>query len=80
MNDANTIIILHLKIFVASALVMKRFMNFVGKIFTFTFQVTGDPRFLNYLLERISIALQRCNGACIFGTFGDLECDNSFLL
>lgn len=55
----------------------KTFMQSLGKIIM---DNTGERRSLNFLLERISIAIQRGNAACIFSTFGDLINEGLYLL
>jgi hypothetical protein len=55
----------------------RTFLNLLGK---YVFASSGEKKSMEYLLQRISIAIQRGNAACIFGTFGDFKLDDLFLL
>lgn len=55
----------------------KEFLSDLGKRLR---TATGEPRSLDYLYQKISIAIQRGNAACIFGTFGKRRCDDFYLL
>jgi len=55
----------------------KEFLAVLGKRLK---RATGEPRSLDFLYQKISIAIQRGNAACIFGTFGNRRCDDFYLL
>lgn len=55
----------------------KEFLADLGKRLRKT---TGESRSLDFLYQKISIAIQRGNAACIFGTFGKRSCDDFYLL
>jgi len=40
---------------------------------------TGDPRVTEFLFQRLSVAVQRGNAACVLGTCTD-SCSDDFLL
>lgn len=43
--------------------------------------ITGDPRSKNFLIQRISVAVQRNNAGCVMGTFPENKClDEIFFL
>ena len=52
------------------------FLNHLGSLIK---KETGEPRSLSFLLDKISICIQRGNAACILGTFGN-KIDCNFLL
>jgi hypothetical protein len=53
------------------------FIKILGKLI---FESTGERKAREYLLQRISIAIQRGNAACILGTFGTARVDSIYLL
>ncbi|XP_037044233.1 uncharacterized protein LOC119080104 [Bradysia coprophila] len=55
----------------------KKFIEKLGKIIKAT---SGEPRSMDYLLQRISIAIQRGNAACILGTLGTDRVDDFYVL
>lgn len=52
------------------------FLKKLGKLMK---KKTGEARSLDYLLQRISIAIQRGNACSIRDTFSDIFCDNVFM-
>lgn len=48
------------------------FLKKLGKLMS---KNSGEPRSLDFLLQRISIAIQRGNSVCIRDTFGENSCD-----
>lgn len=55
----------------------KIFMERLGKLLK---QSTGEKRSLDFLFQKISIAIQRGNAACIFGTFEKKKLNDFYLL
>jgi len=55
----------------------KLFMNTLGKLLK---KATGEKRALDYLYQKVSIAIQRGNAACILGTFEKKKLDDFYLL
>ena len=49
------------------------FLHELGRIAA----ATGDPRSSEYLFQRLSVAIQRCNAACVSGTCTD-SCNEDF--
>ncbi len=54
----------------------KNFLVRLGKLMK---KASGEARSLDYLFQKVSIAIQRGNAACIFGTFGK-RLDDFYLL
>ena len=55
----------------------KKFVNKLGSLIR---AATGEKRSTDYLLQRISIAIQRGNAACILGTLGRNRVDDFYTL
>jgi hypothetical protein len=56
-------------------------MNFINNIAQKLEDVTGESRSREFLLQRISVALQRYNAGCVMGTFPeDKKFDEIYLL
>ena len=55
----------------------KKFINKLGSLMK---RATGEVKSKDYLLQRISIAIQRGNAACILGTLGKRKIDDFYLL
>src|ERR1700761_631738 len=55
----------------------KEFLADLGKRLK---HATGEPRSLDFLYKQILIAIQLGSAACIFGTFGNISCDDFYLL
>jgi len=55
----------------------KKFVNKLGSLMK---SASGEPRSTDYLLQKISIAIQRGNAACILGTLGRNRVDDFYLL
>ena len=54
--------------------------QFIDKLGSLLRTASGDKRAKDYLLQRISIAIQRGNAACILGTLGKNRIDDFYLL
>jgi len=54
--------------------------KFVEKLGSLMKKATGEAKSKDYLLQRISIAIQRGNAACILGTLGKNRIDDFYLL
>jgi len=54
--------------------------KFVMKLGSLMKKASGEKRSTDYLLQRISIAIQRGNAACILGTLGRNRVDDFYLL
>lgn len=54
--------------------------KFIGKLGSLMRVASGEPRSTDYLLQKISIAIQRGNAACILGTLGRNRVDDFYLL
>lgn len=53
---------------------------FLGRLGKLLKKATGEKRSLDFLFQKISIAIQRGNAACIFGTFDQKKLDDFYLL
>ena len=54
--------------------------KFVEKLGSLMKAASGETRSTDYLLQKISIAIQRGNAACILGTLGRNSVDDFYLL
>ena len=52
------------------------FLKRLGKLMA---RSTGEPKSLDFLLQRISVAIQRGNAISVLGTFNESTSDNVFL-
>ena len=55
----------------------RTFMNALGKLLK---KATGEKRALDFLYQKVSIAIQRGNAACVLGTFERKKLDDFYLL
>jgi len=53
---------------------------FLGRLGKLLKDATGENRSLDFLFQKISIAIQRGNAACILGTFGEKKMDDFYSL
>lgn len=53
---------------------------FIKKLGSLMKKASGEPRSMDYLLQKLSIAIQRGNAACILGTLGKNRIDDFYLL
>ena len=54
--------------------------EFAGELGRRLCKTTGEPRSREYLLQRISIAMQRGNAAAVLGTMGKPQLDSDFCM
>lgn len=54
--------------------------TFIEKLGSLIRAASGESRSTDYLLQKISIAIQRGNAACILGTMGRNRVDEFYLL
>lgn len=54
--------------------------KFIDKLGSLMKKATGEAKSKDYLLQRISIAIQRGNATCILGTLGKKKIDDFYLL
>lgn len=54
--------------------------KFINKLGSMMKKATGETRSKDYLLQKISIAIQRGNAACILGTLGKQKIDDFYYL
>jgi len=53
---------------------------FIKKLGSLLKRASGEPRSMDYLLQKLSISIQRGNAACILGTLGKNRIDDFYLL
>ena len=54
--------------------------TFIKKLGSLMRKASGEPRSMDYLLQKVSIAIQRRNASCILGTLGRNRVDDFYLL
>ena len=54
--------------------------TFIKKLGSLMHRASGEPRSMDYLLQKVSIAIQRRNSSCILGTLGRSRIDDFYLL
>lgn len=54
--------------------------TFIKKLGSLMQKASGEPRSMDYLLQKVSIAIQRRISCCILGTLGRNRIDDFYLL
>ena len=54
--------------------------TFIKKLGSLMKKASGESRSMDYLLQKVSIAIQRRNASCILGTLGKKRIDDFYLL